>query len=233
MKLVHQFGYARAGSVGWAGAALARRNLAGRFDRRRRLPVRAGRPALCFFQGVCYRRWSVVARPPGRGQHLSAKDIGMQSQMVMYEAEYEQIKKVCDRLVREANGKVVFLVDKNGQLIASAGDTAHLDTTSLASLTAGNIAATGGIAKLINEKEFSQIFHEGERDNLHISIIGQRVILVVIFDQRSSLGLVRLRVRKASEELNNVFTVIAQKAEAPGASPFAEISDDDIDSLFS
>ena len=158
----------------------------------------------------------------------------MGSQLVMYEAEYQEIAKLCERLVRETNGKVVFLVDKNGQLIASAGETAGLDTTSLASLTAGNIAATGGIAKLINEKEFSQIFHEGERDNLHISIVGQRVILVVIFDQRSSLGLVRLRVRKASEELNRIFTAISTKSEAPGAaSPFAEITDDDIDSLFS
>jgi predicted regulator of Ras-like GTPase activity (Roadblock/LC7/MglB family) len=159
----------------------------------------------------------------------------MSSQMVMYEQEYDQIKALCDRLVREANAKIVFLVDKNGQLIASAGETHHIDTTSLASLTAGNIAATGGIAKLINEKEFSQIFHEGERDNLHISIVGQRGILVVIFDHRSSLGLVRLRVRKASEELNNLFNVIAQKAASPatGSSPFAEITDDDIDSLFS
>lgn len=158
----------------------------------------------------------------------------MNTQMVMYEQEYEQIKRLCERLVREANAKVVFLVDKNGQLIASAGETAHIDTTSLASLTAGNIAATGGIAKLINEKEFSQIFHEGERDNLHISIVGQRVILVVIFDHRSSLGLVRLRVRKASEELGAIFDQMAAKAEAPGAaSPFAEITDDDIDSLFS
>lgn len=158
----------------------------------------------------------------------------MSSQMVMYEEEYQQIAALCDRLVREANGKVVFLVDKNGQLIASAGETQGLDTTSLTSLTAGNIAATGGIAKLINEKEFSQIFHEGERDNLHISIVGQRVILVVIFDQRSSLGLVRLRVRKASEELTRIFNLISQKAESPGkASPFAEITDDDIDSLFS
>ena len=156
------------------------------------------------------------------------------SQMVMYEQEYEEIKQLCVRLVREANARVVFLVDKNGQLIAAAGDTHQLDTTSLASLTAGNIAATGGIAKLINEKEFSQIFHEGERDNLHISIVGQRGILVVIFDHRSSLGLVRLRVRKASDELTNVFERIAQKAQAPGGgSPFAEITDDDIDSLFS
>ncbi len=156
----------------------------------------------------------------------------MNQPTVLYEAEHDQIKRVCDRLLREANGKVVFLVDKNGQLIASSGDVSHLDTTSLASLTAGNIAATGGIAKLINEKEFSQIFHEGERDNLHISIIGQRGILVVIFDQRSSLGLVRLRVRKASEELNGIFLAISSKVEQPGASPFAEITDDDIDSLF-
>lgn len=159
----------------------------------------------------------------------------MSSQMVMYEQEYEQIKALCDRLVREANGRVVFLVDKNGQLIASAGETNHIDTTSLASLTAGNIAATGGIAKLINEKEFSQIFHEGERDNLHISIVGQRGILVVIFDHRSSLGLVRLRVRKASTELDSIFSAMANKAASPGtaATPFAEITDDDIDSLFS
>lgn len=156
------------------------------------------------------------------------------SQMVMYEQEYEEIKQLCERLVREANARVVFLVDKNGQLIAAAGDTHQLDTTSLASLTAGNIAATGGIAKLINEKEFSQIFHEGERDNLHISIVGQRGILVVIFDHRSSLGLVRLRVRKASDELTALFARMATKAQAPGVgTPFAEITDDDIDSLFS
>ena len=112
----------------------------------------------------------------------------MQPQMVMYDEEFQQISAVCERLAREANAKIVFLVDKNGQLIASVGATENLDTTSLASLTAGNIAATGGLAKLIGEKEFSILFHEGEKDNLHISIIGGRVILVVIFDTRSGCG---------------------------------------------
>jgi len=159
----------------------------------------------------------------------------MQPQMVMYEEESQQISAVCERLAREANAKIVFLVDKNGQLIASIGATQDLDTTSLASLTAGNIAATGGLAKLIGEKEFSILFHEGERDNLHISVIGGRVILVVIFDTRSSLGLVRLRVKKASDELNKIFDGLLKKVQAPGTagSPFAEITDDDIDNLFS
>jgi predicted regulator of Ras-like GTPase activity (Roadblock/LC7/MglB family) len=158
-------------------------------------------------------------------------------QLVMYEEESQLISVVLERLNKEANSKVVFLVDKNGQLISAAGDTKNLDTTSLASLTAGNIAATGGLAKLIGEKEFSILFHEGEKDNIHISIIGQRVILVVIFDTRSSLGLVRLRVKKASDELKTILDGLLVKMEQKEAtnveSPFAEITDDDIDGLFS
>ena len=161
-----------------------------------------------------------------------------QSSFVMYDEEFKRISAVIEKLLRESNSKVIFLVDKNGQLIAGCGETENLDTTSLASLTAGNIAATGGLAKLIGEKEFSILFHEGEKDNIHISIVGQRVILVVIFDHRSSLGLVRLRVKKASEELGGIFEELAQKTESAeqgggGDSPFAEITDDDIDNLFS
>lgn len=158
-------------------------------------------------------------------------------QMVMYDEEFRQINLAIEKLLREANAKVIFLVDKNGQLIAGCGETERFDTTSLASLTAGNIAATGGLAKLIGEKEFSILFHEGEKDNLHISIVGGRVILVVLFDSRSSLGLVRLRVKKASEELTAIFDRLMRKAEEKERSgiqefPFAEITDDDIDNLF-
>jgi predicted regulator of Ras-like GTPase activity (Roadblock/LC7/MglB family) len=154
-------------------------------------------------------------------------------QMVMYEEEFNQIQTVVDHLVKSANAKSVFIVDKNGQLIAASGDVEHLDTTSLASLTAGNIAATGGMAKLLKENEFATQFHEGERANVYITLVGNRVILVVIFDAKSSLGLVRLRVKKASEELNHIFENLLKKVQAPGGdSPFAEITDEDIDNLF-
>lgn len=159
-------------------------------------------------------------------------------QLVMYEEEFREINDVMARLLKEANSRVIFLVDKNGQLISGVGETELFDTTSLASLTAGNIAATGGLAKLIGEKEFSILFHEGEKDNLHISIVAGRVILVVLFDSRSSLGLVRLRVKKSSEELAAIFEKLTQKSEEKekrGSQdfPFAEITDDDIDNLFS
>ena len=157
----------------------------------------------------------------------------MSSQMVMYDEEYRRITQVCDKLGREANARMVYVIDKNGQLITSSGETDKLDSTSLASLVAGEIAATGGLAKLMGEKEFSTLFHEGSRDNLHISVVGSRVILVVIFDNRSSLGLVRLRVKKCSEELVSILERMLKRAEEPAhQSPFAEITDEDIDKLF-
>ena len=158
--------------------------------------------------------------------------------LVMFEEEYKLLQAIISRLQSDSSSKVVFLVDKNGQQIAAAGEVQNIDATSLASLTAGNVAATDGLAKLIGEKEFSLLFHEGERDNLHISIVGTRGILVVIFDQNTSLALVRLRVKKASRELMEIFEQVEQRAQghmgdnAKFESPFTEITDEDIDRLF-
>ena len=161
----------------------------------------------------------------------------MCADFVLYEEEFKHLEEALRRLRQEANAKAVFLIDKNGQQIASAGEVEQFDTTSLASLTAGNVAATDGLAKLIGEREFSVLFHEGQQDHIHISIVAKRAILVVIFDDRSSLGLVRLRVKRANGDLEKIFEVMLQKGErdAQGpahSSPFAEITDDDIDALF-
>jgi predicted regulator of Ras-like GTPase activity (Roadblock/LC7/MglB family) len=160
------------------------------------------------------------------------------SDLVLHPEDYERIRDVIGRLRAECNAKVVFLVDKNGQQLAAQGEIDALDTTALASLAAGNVAATDSLARLIGEKEFSILFHEGERDNLHISVVGGKVILVVIFDERSSLGLVRLRVKRGSTDLKRILDEVYAKSAAPkkaarGGSPFAEITDEDIDRLFS
>jgi predicted regulator of Ras-like GTPase activity (Roadblock/LC7/MglB family) len=158
----------------------------------------------------------------------------MIQQLVMYEEELQQINGICEILHRDSNATAVLVIDKNGQAIAQAGDTQQLDVTSLSSLTAGNVAATGGIAQLLAEREFAGQFHEGEKTNIYISIVGQRVILVVLFDERSSLGLVRLRVKKADSALTTVLDTMVKKSAAGSGQPsvFSEITDDDIDNLF-
>ncbi|MFL6285581.1 MAG: roadblock/LC7 domain-containing protein [Pyrinomonadaceae bacterium] len=154
--------------------------------------------------------------------------------IIMHEQQYQQLGHILNKLRLESFSRVVFLVDKNGQQIAVHGDVGNIDTTSLASLAAGNVAATGGMAQLIGEKEFPTLSHEGERESIHICIIG-RVLLVVVFDERSSLGLVKLRVKQASRDLSALFVEverITQERRDREEALFAEITDDDIDSLF-
>jgi predicted regulator of Ras-like GTPase activity (Roadblock/LC7/MglB family) len=157
--------------------------------------------------------------------------------LVLHEAVHKRLAATLERLRQDANAKVSILIDKNGQQLAVAGDVSGLDPTSLAALTAGNVAATDGLAKLLGEKEFATLFHEGEHDSLHINVVSDRAILVVIFDERSSLGLVRLRVKKCTAELGTILEEIVSRSQAQRSSAgvqvsWAEITDDDIDALF-
>lgn len=159
--------------------------------------------------------------------------------LTLYEEDERRLAAVLQRLCEDSKSRAVFLIDKSGQLIAAAGETANVDITSLASLTAGSIAASGGLAQLLGEKEFSVLFHEGEKDNLHISVVAQRAILVVLFDHRSSLGLVRLRLRRAAEDIGQAFVQMARRTQqeagrgrAAFQAQFAQLTDEDIENLF-
>jgi predicted regulator of Ras-like GTPase activity (Roadblock/LC7/MglB family) len=158
------------------------------------------------------------------------------SDLVILEEDQKRLLGLLERLRSDSNARLVFLLDKNGQQIASSGSLDGIDPTALASLTAGNVAATEGLARLIGEREFGILFHEGERDSLHINVVGGRAILVVLFDERSSLGLVRLRVKKATSEIESVLEAARERSRGktgPGSvAPFPEITDEDIEALF-
>lgn len=154
---------------------------------------------------------------------------------IIQEQQFQRIKNVLARLCVECVARVVFLVDRDGQPIAFHGNIGDMDTTSFSSLAAGNVAATSSMAKLIGEDAFPSVFHEGERESIFISVIG-RSLLVVVFDERSTLGLVKLRTKRASHEVASILDEAARDSvqiRMSNTSIFSEITDDDIDSLFS
>jgi len=154
---------------------------------------------------------------------------------IIHEQPFQRIKSVLARLCVECAARVVFLVDRDGQPIAFHGDIGDMDTTSFSSLAAGNVAATTSMAKLIGEDVFPAVVHEGERESIFISVIG-RSLLVVVFDERSTLGLVKLRTKKASHEVASILDDVAKDSanhRLNNNSFFSEITDEDIDSLFS
>jgi predicted regulator of Ras-like GTPase activity (Roadblock/LC7/MglB family) len=162
------------------------------------------------------------------------------SNIVLYEAEYLRLKSILAMTQRDLRAELVLLIDRSGQQIAFEGPARGIDLTALASLAAANIAATDGLARLVGEPEFSILFHQGKRRSIHISDIAKRFSLVVVFDDSVSLGMVRLRVKRATAYLEEVFRGFMRKTEISGSSPKAAsgsttplyFTDEDIDKLF-
>lgn len=162
----------------------------------------------------------------------------MQEGINIFEEDFYAITDALSRLLQGTNARTVLLIDKAGQLITSAGDTAKIDISSFATLSAADFAATSQLATLIGEKEFSTLFHQGEKENLYVCLIANRVILAVIFDQRTTLGLIRVKAKNTATELEKIFTDIFNKLTKGTDSPkpididFTKAAEEELDKLF-
>ena len=155
---------------------------------------------------------------------------------IIYEEEIIRIEAIIARMLQSAEAKCALLVDKDGHLITRQGFTHSLDTTALAALLAGSFASTKEIARLVGESEFSVLFHQGKKDHIHMCLIGERSILVVIFDDRTTIGMVRLCAKETAAELTKVFDEISQSSQTKAASAvsndFASAAQDKLDDIF-
>ena len=153
------------------------------------------------------------------------------------EEDYRKISRHLHALVQGTNARTTLLIDRNGQMIAQAGEDPQFDTTAFATLSAADFAANDQLASLIGEDDFSSLYHQGERESMYLSDIAKRVILVVLFDNRSTVGLVRLRSKQVVKELNSIFSHIFSQLDSRRATfqlgdEFATEAEDEIDNLF-
>ena len=151
------------------------------------------------------------------------------------EDDYSAIMRSLQRFLEESNARSALLVDRSGQLVATAGDSPHFDPTAFATLTAADFSANDQLARLIGETEFSSLFHQGEQESMYLVDVARRVILVILFDNRTTLGLVRLKVKPTVEELNALFTAMFQRRDGGEAVPGEGLlagAEDEIDRLF-
>ena len=155
-----------------------------------------------------------------------------QSAFILQEHQFQRLKAAIARLCVECAARVVILVDRDGQTVAFHGEIGDMDTTSFSSLAAGNVAATSSMAKLIGEDTFPAVVHEGERESIFISVIG-RSLLVVVFDAARRLAWSSYAPNAQVSRLRKLSTRRAASLLSLNNNPvFAEITDDDIDSLF-
>ncbi|MEA3297801.1 MAG: roadblock/LC7 domain-containing protein [candidate division Zixibacteria bacterium] len=160
----------------------------------------------------------------------------MTDALVVYEEEITQIESLMSKMLKGAEAKCALLVDKDGHLITRQGFTHSLDTTALAALLAGSFASTKEIARLVGEPEFSVLFHQGKKDHIHMSLVGDRSILVVIFDERTTIGMVRLYAKEASIALARIFEEVKANPNSRKdngiSGDFSDRTQDKLDDIF-
>ena len=151
------------------------------------------------------------------------------------EEDFKVITGLMGGLMRETSVRSLLLVDRSGQIVANVGEAPQFDTQAFASLTAADFSANDQLAKMIGEHEFSSLFHQGEKESMYLIDVARRVILVALFDNRTTLGLVRLKVKATVEELTRIFEEMFNRAgtETPKLEGFgSKEAEDEIDKLF-
>ena len=147
--------------------------------------------------------------------------------------DFSAITTSLQRFLGETNSQCALLVDRSGQLVTTVGDSPGLDTTAFATLTAADYSANDQLAQLVGAKDFASLFHQGEK-SLYVADIARRWILVIIFDSRTTVGLVRLKMKAELEELTLLVDRIFSRGRN-GAAPEQHLlagADDEIDKLF-
>jgi len=129
----------------------------------------------------------------------------------IFEQDFWEINNSLNKLLTATNASALMLIDKAGQMITSVGNTDSIDLLSFSSLSAADYAATSQLASLLGEEEFKEIFHQGKKENIYITVILSRIILVVIFSRKTNLGLMRVKLKSTVKELEDIFDQIFKK----------------------
>ena len=147
---------------------------------------------------------------------------------VLFEEDIERLNATLDVFLNETDAQCVLIIDKGGHLIAVRGLTDSMDTASLSALAAGAFASTREIARLIGEPEFSVLFHQGETDSIQLTLIDERLLLGMIFDDSTTIGMVRLYASETAKKVQEVLSK-GHDEEPAESSPLGEEFGDSVE----
>lgn len=100
-----------------------------------------------------------------------------------------------DRFAREAGVRLVLLINASGQVLAQRGFARALDVMGMASLGAGIHASSHALARLLRQEGFQHLHQGGGDGQVFIGPFAtpaEELILIAVFGEDSSIGLVRV-----------------------------------------
>ncbi len=136
---------------------------------------------------------------------MSANERLRHDRLTFYKEDIERIDRLLAEFLRLSGAKCALLIDKEGHLVTRRGEVRTIDMDTISALVAGSFAATKEMARLLGEEEFTALYHQGTRDNIQLSLVGDRTLLTILFDDRTTVGMVRLYANETAKKLSEFF----------------------------
>lgn len=144
---------------------------------------------------------------------MSANEKLRYERLTFYKDDIDKIDKLLAEFLRLSGAKCALLIDKEGHLVTKRGELRTIDIDTISALVAGSFAATKEMARLLGEEEFTAMYHQGERDNIQLSLVGDRTLLTILFDDRTTVGMVRLYANETAKKLAEIYRAAAKRGD--------------------
>ncbi len=165
---------------------------------------------------------------------MSANEKLRYERISFYKEDIDAIDKVLAEFIRLSGAKCALLIDKEGHLVTKRGEVKTLNMDTISALVAGSFAATKEMARLLGEEEFTAMYHQGERDNIQLSLVGDRTLLTILFDDRTTVGMVRLYANETAKKLADLYKVVLSRTgkDDPKLDGYGNSAKKKLDNLF-
>ena len=132
----------------------------------------------------------------------------------------DEVRVCMEALGAVAAARCVFAIDGSGQLIATVGEE-DMDTAPLAQSLAAEMSAMGqGKRRDIVLSASGYDFYVEEHDvNVHVRVVARRLLIIVIYDSRSSMGRVALAAKRTAGSLEPLVRSHDGFVELPAEEP--------------
>jgi predicted regulator of Ras-like GTPase activity (Roadblock/LC7/MglB family) len=156
--------------------------------------------------------------------------------LVFYAADIDRINAALLTFIKKANAQSALVIDREGHMVARQGFF-NQDSSSLAALVSGSFASTREVARLLGEPEFRVIFHQGQGQSIHITLIGERTLLVTVFSSQIKAGMIQVLCKELADQLAVILADAQRRKPEEGKletldEHFSDEMKNQLDSLF-
>jgi predicted regulator of Ras-like GTPase activity (Roadblock/LC7/MglB family) len=126
----------------------------------------------------------------------------MQATPILTVQSANALLDVLEDFLEKSEANFAMVIERGGSVLSQFGDIPeNTDSSIVAALAAGSFAATKELALRVGEQEFTALHQQGANSQLYMNAVSEDAVLVTVFGNQTTLGLVRFYAGPAVKQI--------------------------------